>query len=369
MQVKVNQKNLGAALNIVSKAVNNNNTLPILNNLLLVAKDQTLTLSATNLEIAIVEPIQAEIIQEGSITVPAKLLQSYVSLLKNEDLSLTLNDNKLLSIESSKSSTTINTIEALDYPNIPKIESDISLSLQAAEFLKALNYTSFACSINTTQPVLAGVFLEISKENLTFAATDSYRLSEYKIPQAIAIEENLQVIIPQRALQELSRIITSINPNDITIYLSKNQVSFQIENVTLISRLIDGKYPEYSKILPKAPNTEAKIDKEELNTALKRVNLFAKEANNSIHINLDQAKQTLIIKSDQTRVGQELSEIPVAVSGSDNQISINSQYLTDLLAVLNVLEINMGVNEKTTPVKITEPDNSNFLYIIMPLRV
>ncbi len=369
MHVKVNQKDLNLALNIVSKAVNNNNTLPILNNLLLQAKEQELLLSATNLEIAISLPIQAEVIQEGSVTVPAKLLQSYISLLKKEILSLESQENNLLSIQSSKSSTQINTIPALDYPNIPQIEAQTQLSVPAMELQKALNYTSFACSANTTQAVLAGVFLEISSDSLKFAATDSYRLSEYKIPNQSPEQNSLQAIIPQRAMQELKSIIQNITPSEIKIFLSADQISFEIEEVKLISRLIDGKYPEYSKILPTEANTQITIDKEELAISLKRVSLFAKESNNSIHLESEAEKQILIIKSDQTKVGQELSEIAIAQTGPSAAVSINSQYLADILGVINSEDVNLLMNEKNTPIKITEPNNPNFLYIIMPLRV
>ena len=369
MHVQVDQKELNLALNIVSKAVNNNNTLPILNNLLLKTENQSLVLSATNLEIAITLPIEAQIIQEGATTVPAKLLQSYISLLKPELLDLRLEENNQLTVQSSKSETQINTIDFNDYPSLPQIEQSKPLIIDSKELVKALNYTSFACSLNTTQPVLSGVYLNYQNKKLTFAATDSYRLSEYKIHVDTDLENEITAIVPQKAMQELSRIIQAVDPNEIKIYLSKDQISFEVENVQILSRLIDGKYPEYQKILPKELKSQTRVLKSELNLALKRVNLFAKESNNSIHIDIDSEKHIMVVKSDQTKVGQELSEISVSIEGPTSSISINSVYLSELLNVLQSDELNLLINEKTTPIQVTEPENPNFLYIIMPLRV
>lgn len=372
MKVLVNQQEISFALNMVSRAINPNNTLPILNNILLEAKDNKLYFSSTNLEIAIKLSIDAKIISEGSLTVPAKLISSYVSLLPNEPLEIEALEDLSLEIKSTKSDTKIKGLKADDYPTIPVVKEEKTIEVNCKTLEKAINETVFAASLNTSRPILSGVFMNIDNESITFVATDSHRLAEKTIKSANAsITEPINCIIPARTMQELSKIISSIdiNKDNIKITISKNQILFSVKGVDLTSRLIEGVFPDYKKIIPDQSKTQVKVNSIDISLALKRIILFAKEVNNSIHLEFNPELNKLLISTDETRIGEEKTELDIEINGEMNKISLNSQYIIDVLSVKDCEKVVFEINEKHSPVKIRPEKSDDYIYIIMPLKV
>lgn len=370
MKVLVNQQEISFALNMVSRAINSNNTLPILNNILLEAKEGKLNFSATNLEIAIKLSLETKVIQEGSLTIPAKLISSYVSLLPNEPLEIETLEDLSLEIKSVKSDTKIKGLKADDYPTIPVINDPETFTVNSKLFEKAINETVFSASLNTSRPILSGVYLIITKDEATLVSTDSHRLAEKKVKITTKnLEENIQCIVPARTMQELSKILSSLDKDDLKVTISKNQILFSIKGINLTSRLIEGVFPDYSKIIPTESKTRVKVKTNDLSLSLKRTILFAKEVNNSIHLEFKPDTKKLLISTDETRIGEEKTELDIEINGEMNKISLNSQYIIDVLSVKDSEKVIIEINEKHSPVKIRPEKTDDYIYIIMPLKV
>lgn len=368
MKLSCSQKDLTFALNVVSLAVNASTTLPVLNNILLKAADKKLFLSATNLEIAINFAIPAEVKNEGSITVPAKLITHYVSFLTNKEMEMKVEDRLTLSLTSKSSQTKIKGISPEEFPVIPKIERESTIEIPAKILADAIDCTIFSAATSGTRPVLSGVYFHIEKDVLKMVATDSFRLAEKKIKLTKKVEQPVDCIVPVRTLLELGRILGMKEKEEMVIVnISKNQILFEIEGIELTSRLIEGKFPDYEKIIPRATKTKLQASAGELSLVTKRVSLFAKENNNSIKLAATNDGK-LQIATDETSIGEEKAEVDVTVQGENNKVALNSQYLLDVLARLKD-EVSIEMDEKLTPIVVKPTKKDDYLYIIMPLKV
>ena len=362
------QKDLSYAIDIVNKAISPNNTLPVLNNILIKAEGKKLYFSSTNLEIAISCLIDADIRSEGSITVPAKLLSSYISLLTDEKIELNLLEGFNLAINSSSASTKIKCISADEFPLIPKIEKGQEFFIKVDEFYRSINETVFSASSNTSRPVLSGVLLTSWEKGIKLVATDSYRLSEKSIKLEKPLSEDVYCIVPARTMMELSKVISKAQGKEVKVNISKNQILFTVDGVELISRLIEGKFPEYEKIIPKESKTKLEVSVEDFSLVLKRVSLFARENNNSIKLSATNDGK-LLVSSEETKVGEEKAEVLIKIEGENNKISLNSQYLLDVLTYIGDDKVSIILNDKASPAVIKPVKDDNYVYIIMPLKV
>jgi DNA polymerase-3 subunit beta len=360
------QADLIKALTTASKAVNLNNTLPVLNNILLKAEGRTLTFAATNLEIAITTKIKAEIKNEGSLTVPARLITSYVGLLAAGDVELTNQDGLELQVRSKKSKTKIKGISSDEFPLIPQVKRENSLQVLAADLLSAIDQVAFAAARDMVRPVLAGVALRVTPTELRFAATDSYRLSEKMLTPLKAPADELSLIVPVRTLQELARILEP-EQEPVTIDISGTQILFLYRDVELASRLIEGSYPDYTPIIPKTHTTKITVVTSELINAVKRVSLFAKESH-SIKLAVN-AERKLEIYSDATQIGEERAEVEATIEGVENAVALNSNYLLEGLSALGGTETVIELGEKTAPVIFRPGKGKGYLHLIMPLKI
>ncbi len=367
MKLFCTQKDLDYALNIVAKAISPNNTLPVLNNILVKAEGKKMFFSATNLEIAISCSIDADVRGEGAITVPAKLITNYVALLNDEKVELSLSEGVSLSLNSSSSHTKIKCISADEFPLIPKVEKETEISLKVEDFYNAINETVFAASVNTSRPVLSGVLVVVNEGEMRLVATDSYRLAEKKIKVSGKTEAPISCIVPARTMMELSKVLTKANEKEVKVTISKNQILFSIDGVELISRLIEGKFPEYEKIIPKEGKSTFEVSVEDLSLVLKRVSLFARENNNSVKLSATNDGK-LTVSSEETKVGEEKAEIVIKMQGDNNKISLNAQYLLDVLTYVNVDKVKFTINDKASPAVIKPVSGDDYVYIIMPLK-
>lgn len=362
------QADLERALNIVSKAITPNTTLPVLNNILLKAEGKSLYFAATNLEVAIQYFIPADVKNEGAITIPAKLLGSYINLLKDEKVEISLLEGETILLKSFTSQTKIKGINASEFPVIPKVEKENTVKVDTKEFELAIAQTAFAASTNTSRPVLSGVFFDVDKDILKVVATDSYRLAE----RALHLKEKSlltsQCIVPARTVMELGKILNKAQEKETEISVTKNQILFVVGDVQLMSRLIEGKFPPYEKIIPKETKTKLEILAEELANVTRRVSLFARENNNSIKLSATNDGK-LNISTDETKVGEEKAEINVKINGENNKIALNAQYLLDVLNYIQSENVILEIEDKLSPAVVRPLKKSDYTYIIMPLKI
>lgn len=363
MKLQVTQENLAKALNNVARiAMTSKNSLPILNNILLKTTNNRLSLSATNLEIAITEKIGSKVKSEGSITVPARLMHEYINSLPSDVLDLELEDNKLhISTEQYKS--TINGVVADDFPAVPEITKGISLTIPVKDMKKALQQVVFAASNDETRPVLTGVFLNTQDKSLFTAATDSYRLAEKRL---IKVSQDVSLLIPATALQELLRIL----PDDIEsieLYADAQQVLFKAGDIELITRLIDAQYPDYRKLIPTKFSTVATVDRDEFTAIAKVSSLFARESAGSITIKVDEDDKKISITSIASQLGENTSSAPAEITGG-GEVTLNSRYLLDALNGLDTKQVTFSFNGKLEPCVLTSKESPDQTYLVMPLK-
>lgn len=356
---------LKEALSNVQKAINAQNTLPVLGNILVRAEQQKLYLCATNLEIAISTSLDAQVQNEGSITIPSRLLVNYISLLSDEEVEVKLENGDSVHISSKGSSTKIKGLSAEEFPELPEVSKDISITLDGETLKKSIEQTVFSCSSSSTRPVLSGVLFWIKGNEMRLVGTDSYRLGEKKIELSSDFAEE-KYIVPSRTLQELSRILSKDEPAQITI--SKNQILFTTGNTEISSRLIEGNFPDYERIIPPSEKGVVKVSKSEMVLAVKRAGIFAREVDNN-NVKMRVEDSSITITTEETEIGSGSDTISAEVTGEGELVALNASYLLDVLQVLSGEDIIIKVGEALSPVKFMEEKSDAFVHIIMPLKV
>lgn len=369
MKVSCSNTDLSFALNIVNKAISTHTTLPVLNNILLKAEGNKLFFSATNLEIAISYFIEADVKNEGKVTIPAKLFSNYASLLEVGEIQMSLEDGFSLNILSRNSKTKIKGISADEFPLFPKVEKDEGFFINKELFEKSIEKIVFAASTNVSRPSLTGVLLKVNKDLLTMVATDSYRLSEKKITLEKKLSREISSIVPAKTIFELGKILHSMDKEDkLEVIISKDQILFKIGNMELISRLIDGTFPDYEKVIPKNKETTVEIKVVDFISAVRKVSLFVTATNSSIKVNVTNDGKLLLV-TDETQLGEVKASLDVKVEGKNNQIALNSLYLLDYLNNCDDDIIMMDLEDKATPAVFKTLKDGTFFHIVMPLKL
>ena len=365
MQVSVTQDNLAKALSIVSRTASGRATLPVLANILIQATGDELLLASTNLEMASTCHVGAKVDKQGSITVPARLIQEFVANLPKKNVTLAL-EGSALTISCEGYSSTIHGIAANEFPELPEIDEKASIhyKLTSAEFKQAMTQTLFACSHDISRPVLTGVYWHSHDGVLYLASTDGYRLAERKL---IPTQSELAVVIPHSTLQEVSRILSD-DDKEFDVLFDETQVRFRTKTAELTSRLIDGKYPDYRQLIPESTEISVELPTNELTRTAKIAGLFTRESGGSVTIDVDEESQSFSIRSVASEVGENTSKITTKVTQSGS-VSLNSRYLSEVLAVVGDETLTLGFSGKLAPIKIT-PNNSenSYTHIIMPLK-
>lgn len=365
MELTVTQEKLTRALSAVSRVASIKTQLPILSNILLRTDGNRLLIAATNLEIAITEYIGAKITKPGAITIPARLMSEFISSLPKEQVDLkVVGDN--LHIKSGTYKSIINGFIADDFPELPTIneKSSIQYSIKIEDFKQAVSQTIITTSNDSTRPVLTGVYWHSHQGFLYLASTDGYRLSERRL---VETKSEVSAIIPTQTLQEVLRNIKD-DSDEIDILFDETQVRFRINETEIISRLIDGVFPDYRQLVPSSSETTVVLNKSDFVRITKIAGLFARESGGSITLTADEAKKSLSIHSIASQFGENTSEADATVS-NDGQITLNSRYLSEALSVIDSDDIIFSFSGKIAPcvIKSTKED-TNYYHIIMPLK-
>ncbi len=362
MQLQVTQENLNKALGMVARVANTRGTLPVLANVLIRTVNNRLSIAATNLDIAITHYIGAKVAEEGAITVPARLMQDFVSSLPAGVIDLKLDDYKL-NIATDQYQSVINGVSAEEFPVMPAITKGKTWTVPAHELKKSLQQVVIAASTDEARPVLTGVYLHTTDGKLYMAATDSYRLAEKELSKA---KEEVNLLVPVSAMQDLLRIVNDAE-EDVHVTSDEQQVLFQVGDVELVARLIEGKYPDYRKLIPQKFETTAVLKRADLLNAAKISSLFARESAGSITLNVDEVSQELSIRSVASQLGENTAKAAAKVTGGGS-ITLNSRYLLDALHVLSGDEVSFCFNGKLEPSVLKDPASTNYTHIIMPLK-
>jgi len=368
VKLSVMQENLARGLSVVSRAVSNR-SLPVLTNVLLKTEDGGLKLTATNLEIGITYWVPGKIEVDGATSVPARLLTDLVnSLPGGEPITLELGEGETLHIRAGRFESNIKGIPADDFPTVQTAGERPITRVEQKLLRQALDETAFAAASDEARPILTGVLARFEGDQLTLAAADNYRIAVKRITVLDPVEET-SVVIPARALHELARVLSDTDdPVSIVLAHSRNQLLFHIEGIDLVTRLIDGQYPNYQSVLPASHATRAVLDREELLRAVRPAALIAHESANIVKLGVGLDGDPGITVSANAEVGDHVGRVEAAVEGDGTTIAFNARFLADVLTNVDADQFALELNGPLSPGVFKPVGDDRYVHVVMPLR-
>ncbi len=372
MKLSLLQENLHLALSSVSRFVSLKAQLPILSHILISTDNGRLKLSATNLELGINYWIGAKIEKEGSLAIPAKEISEFVSYLPSGKVDLDLNPQNILEVVSPKAKSTFATSSVSDFPTLPAINPNSSINIDLKVLSQTINQVAFAAATDDSRPVLTAVLCRFTQDNLTLVATDGFRLSLKNIKMVNPLtlpdgQENLVFLIPSHTLQEVAKLAKSTSIVKLGLSSDSHQLIFVLEDLELVSRLIEGDYPDYQRIIPETYSTKIFIDKSELAQAVKIASVFARESANVVKFNVKSS--SLEVSANATQVGQNIATVDARVEGNPLEIAFNYKFVSDFLSICQGNEVVIELNESLSPGFFHDQLDPHFTHIIMPVRI
>jgi DNA polymerase-3 subunit beta len=374
MKVSCLQENLSKGLGIVGRAVSTRSTLPVLANVLLATDGGRLKLSATNLEIVITCWIGAKVAEEGSITVPARTLSDLVNTLPADQVEMELDTKtQTLHLTCARTEANIKGIDATEFPLVPEPSDDVHHRIEAKVLKTMINQVAFAAATDDARPTLTGVLTKMKGNTISMAATDGFRLSVRSAEFPGNAEEPMEVIIPARALSEVARIADDDTETvAVSMPEGRNQVIFDMENVVLVTQLIDGNFPDYEPVIPQRYATRTVLNAGEFAKACKMAEIFAREASHTARVRVEPGNELMpgyaTISATSSETGDNVAQIDAMVEGEEVEIAFNVRYMSQVLGVIDSAQIALETTKSTDPGVIKPVGDDQYLHIIMPMH-
>ncbi len=363
MRISVKREDLLSGIQAVIGAVTLKNTLPILSNILLEANNDNVRITATDLDIGITATIKTDIKDNGAITVSAKRFADIIKELPDDKVEITAKKNNTIIIKTNTTSFKILTTPKDEFPQLPKPTATQEINLTQKDLKQMLLMTTFAISKDETRHVLNGICFVVTKKEIKLIATDGRRLAIIKQKQKTETEEEERYIIPTKTTQELLRNLN--DTQDVKILFSKNQVAFYLNNLHIVSRLIEGEFPDYKQAIPKEVENKLTVTRNRLIPAIKRASLLITPESQAIKLHL--TKNRLTISKTTPEIGETKEDIEVGYKGNDLLIGFNPTYL---------LEVLKSIDHETIGIELTGPEkpgviriNENYIYIVLPMQI
>ncbi len=364
MRFETNTEQFASAVATAARFSERRPNLPVLGSVLLAAESGRLLLRATNLECGVEITVAAKVSENGIVAIPAGVLAGFMSNARGKTISGSL-VGEIFKIETERAAASIKTIVHEDFPVLPRVSAERSFTEKTTNFAKAIRSVVFCASSSTVKPELQSVLLYAEAGKLNTVATDSFRLAEKTIPLR-AGGSVPQLLLPARNAAELMRILDAAS-GDIEIYYNDNQLSVQVGDIYYTSRLIDGAFPNYRQILPKAFTTEAVVLREDLNSALKSLSIFTDKFS-QITLTVSCEKKAILLTSRNPDVGEQTSTVRATISGEDFTMSFNSRYLADSLVAINGESVRIQANGAGKPILIKDAVDESYFYLAMPMN-
>lgn len=367
MKIKAQQDKLAKALNSVSRvAAGSRASLPILSNVLIRVNDKKVTLTTTNLDMAVVSYLPTVESDNGVVTVPAKLMAEFVSNLPKDEMVELLAEGTKVTIRAGGYSSQINGALADEFPELPEIDETkvVKFTVGVEEFKLGLAQVMVATSSDMTRPALTGVYFNTNDGALHLAATDGYRLAERKVAEKV--EAEIAAIVPATSLRSVAGLLNE-DTKEIEIVFDEAQVRFRIGEVELTSKLIDGSFPDYRQLIPKESEVNVELERGELTRVTKLAALFAKEVGGSIVCETKTEPGVFTVAAVANELGENASEIKIAVD-TDGKVTLNSRFLLDALNVMSDEKVKFRFSNKLDPIVIRGEKDDKYTHIIMPLK-
>lgn len=365
--------NLARGLLTVMHVSGKNVTLPILNNVLIRAKEGVVELTSTNLEIAIVAEIRAKVDVVGTFTVPVRTLADYVQLTGGEQITVELVGGKELLVTTQTTKTKVRGEAADEFPIIPPIDQGTSFKFNTAQLREALSRVVFAVSRSEVRPELGGVLFHLNQEQnkgtLLLAATDSYRLSEKRVAvQNEEKEREVRVIVPARTVQEIIRVLMVTQDEITAVSIGEGQLAVTIQDTKIVSRLVEGKYPDYRQIIPGTFNAEALLDTTALVQQVRAASIFSTTGVNAVSVGLAPGEGRVSLRSASAQTGEFEAALEGELTGNEYTVLLNHRYVLEGLQHIETPKVRMKLVSGDAPCVFYPEGKSDFLYIVMPIK-
>lgn len=351
-------------ISTVQKAVTGKSTMPILNGILLKAVNNEIVLTGSDIDLSIQTKVKAEILEEGSIVIDAKIFGEIIRKLPNDDVHINTIDNNSIEILCQKSRFTLIHMNAEDFPVLPNINENMIFSVSQKILKHMIRETIFATAQDETRPVLTGVLFEINNKNLNLVALDGYRLALRS--EQLNTDNTISAVIPGKTLNEVSKILEDDDEN-VNITFTPNHILFSLGETKIISRLLEGEFIKYNSIIPQEFNLKVVAKRGELLHCIERASLMAKDSNTNL-IKLSIEDENMIITSN-SQLGMVREEMSIILQGQSLQIAFNSKYLIDVLKIMEEEEITLEFSSSVSPCVIKNKDINNCTYLVLPVRL
>ena len=376
MKVSCLQQNLNRALSIVGRAVASRSNLPVLQNVKISTESEMLVLTATNLDIAITTRIGAHVEQEGSITIPARLLTDFVNSLPDDRIDIELSTDPLsVSLKCQRFDANINGTDPEEFPPIPTVDEGSTIKVDPQTLRETIAYVAFAAATEDSRPVLTGIKAEIEDDRFTFAAADGFRLAIYEGTLSEPMAEPMEFIIPARAMQEVGRLIGSDNSEvEFTVTSSGTHALFKMGTIEIVSQLMPGSFPNFRSLIPESHKNRVVVSQTDFMRAVKTSSIFARDGSGIVRIQIqdEEDKKGLSVASRAEELGDNFGEIDGTIEGEideESRIAFNNKYLSEVLDVLGDGEIAFEMTSSSSPGVIRALDKDGYTHVIMPMFV
>ena len=375
MKLSCLQENLSRGLALVGRAVATRTTLPITQNVLLETDQSMLKISATNLELGITTWVRADIHEEGSLTIPARLLTDFVNSLPNEAIDMEFTNQPVgMKFRCARFDAHINGTDANEFPPIPSVDSGMVAKINPQVLRSAIGRVAFAAATEETRPVLTGVSLKLSGTEFVLAGADGFRLAVYKGQLSEPFQDEIEAIIPARALTELQRVIgDQEEPIELVITPSRSQVMVHLNGVELVSQLIQGTFPNYNQLIPQSYSTRAILDLQEFIRVTRVSSNFARDGGGIVRLEINPGSDgtvgKLMMTSRAEETGDNQGAMDANVEGEESKIAFSSRYLLDVLSVLERGDVALETTTPSSPGVLRSVGSEDYVHVVMPMFV
>ena len=367
MELVVRKNDLLRELQLFQGIVERKNTIPILANVLIEAKGDELRMLATDLEVALRSRCAASVAKSGSLTLPAKKLYEVVKALPETDVRIQ-EDKNGVKVAADRFDSRMQTLPREDFPTLPDISGTGKATLPRAAVREMVGKTQFAITGEDTRYFLNGAKFVLKPDSLTLVATDGHRLALVEVKHEVGVTQDVGVILPKKTLLELGKLLTE-GEGDITFENGENHLFFEVGGRVLISRMIDGQFPAYERVIPKGNDKHIEFDRERLTSAVKRVALLSNERSRAVKFEIDKGK--VEVTSSSSEFGEAREQLPVDYTGDAMAISFNAQYVLDFLNVVETDIVSLSLKDEVSQavMKPIGADGYDYTYVIMPMRI
>lgn len=367
MKISCNIQSLNKALQTVQKAIATKPSTPILAGIHFQTLENKVVIQANDLNMAIASTIDADVIEAGEIVVSGRMITELARKLPGETVLISKNkENNTITIECGKSKNSLLAMNEEDYPKFPTFEEEKSIDIPDDKLKELIKKTIFACSNDEARPLFTGILVDVKDGKVTFVGTNTHRLAIKSLP--LDTEETMSIIIPSKVLVEIARNLNGEAPSLVNIAMISNQIRVTIDNAVIVSRLIEGKFPDYKRVIPPKFAIKTNVNVSELAGAVERVSLFSTENEYSI-VKVSVAENEITINSSSPDVGTGHEVIPCATEGAELNVAFNSRYVLDILKSIDAENVTLSMNTSLSPVCVTAAEEEEYTYIVTPVRV